>query len=80
MENKIPVNLLIIFTALIILATLMCVDDYKNYIYECTDYKGNTVYCVSYQVTKGNAWGTMEDGTRIAITSYKRVPREEVKL
>ncbi len=55
------------------------VTDNSKYIYECTDYKGDIVYCTYAQWTKGGMRGTLEDGTVITITSYKQVLKEEVE-
>lgn len=49
----------------------------QNYIYKCTDTQGNVIYCTNARTTKGGMFGTMEDGTEVTITSYKRVKIEE---
>ena len=51
----------------------------EGYIYECTDFQGNLVYCVSAYTDKGGMFGTTEDGTHIALTSYKQIPKTERK-
>ena len=70
--------LMILFIVLILgLFTWYCIDDSK-YIYKCTDTQGNIVYCESAEVNRGGMFGITEDGTRLVITSYKRVLKEEV--
>lgn len=49
----------------------------SDFIYKCTDTKGNIIYCIDAYTSKGGMFGTMEDGTRVTITSYKLVEREE---
>lgn len=51
----------------------------NKYIYECTDYKGDIVYCKDARWTKGGMYGTLEDGTMITITSYRQVLKEEAE-
>lgn len=50
-----------------------------EHIYKCTDYEGNVVYCTHAYTNRGGMFGYMKDGTRITITSYKRVLKSEVK-
>ena len=50
--------------------------DSRNYIYVCTDTQGKTIYCTSAYTSKGGMFGTMEDGTKVTITSYKQVRKE----
>jgi hypothetical protein len=51
----------------------------EKYVYECVDYKGDTVICENYNIVKGNVWGTLEDGTKIKVVSYKQILKEEVE-
>ena len=51
----------------------------ETMIYECTDYHGNIVYCTSAYTNKGGMFGITEDGTHIALTSYKQIPKTERK-
>ena len=48
----------------------------QKYIYECTDNKGEIVYCYIVKNYKGEMTGRTEDGTVVEITSYKRVLEE----
>ena len=69
--------LMILFIVLILgLFTWYCIDESK-YIYKCTDTQGNIVYCVNAYTSRGGMIGTTEDGTKLTITSYKRVLKEE---
>lgn len=69
--------LIILFIVLILgLFTWCCIDESK-YIYKCTDTQGNIVYCVNAHTYRGGMIGTTEDGTKLTITSYKRVLKEE---
>ena len=52
-------------------------EEEKEYIYKCTDYAGNTIYCTHAYTSRGGLFGYMEDGTRITITSYKEVLKSE---
>ena len=54
-----------------------CIDDYEKYTYRCTDDKGDIIYCKQVTSIKGEMRGTMEDGTVVEITSYKKVLEEE---
>lgn len=47
--------------------------EYSKYIYECTDYKGNIVYCTYIEHSKSGVWGRTMDGRKIMITSHKLV-------
>ena len=49
----------------------------SKYIYECSDVQGNKVYCTFVTNTKGGMFGHLEDNTKIQITSYKRIEKEE---
>jgi hypothetical protein len=51
----------------------------EGYIYECTDFQGNLVYCTSAYTDRGGMFGTTEDGTRIVLTSYKKISGAERK-
>lgn len=51
----------------------------EGYIYECTDFYGNLVYCTSAYTDRGGMFGITEDGTRIVLTSYKQIPKTERK-
>lgn len=68
-----------IFLSILLVCVLLTPDENSKYIYECTDNAGNIIYCNTYYIDKGNAWGILEDGTRISITSYKPIAKEEVK-
>lgn len=68
--------LFILFFIVLIVALILIPIDEQNYIYECTDMQGNTIYCVDTYRSYGGIFGTMEDGTEVTITSYKRVNKE----
>lgn len=76
-EKVLGVIIAIIIILLIIYAIIEVPSE--GYIYECTDFQGNLVYCVHAYTSKGGMFGTTEDGTRIALTSYKRIPKTERK-
>lgn len=63
---------ILLFIVLIAGIFLIPIDE-QNYIYKCTDTQGNVIYCINARETKGGMFGTMEDGTKVTITSYKRV-------
>lgn len=63
---------ILLFIVLIAGIFLIPIDE-QNYIYKCTDTQGNVIYCTNARTTKGGMFGTMEDGTKVTITSYKRV-------
>lgn len=69
--------LFILFFTVLIVAFIFILIDEQNYIYKCTDTQGNVIYCINARETKGGMFGTMEDGTEVTITSYKRVKIEE---
>lgn len=75
-EDGIEMILIILFFILIFLMAIIIYDG-NNYIYKCIDYEQNVIYCRNVRVEKGNAWGEMEDGTNIAITSYKKISKKE---
>lgn len=62
---------------LIISGIFVATSENQDYIYECTDYKGDLIYCKRANWTKGGMFGTTEDGRTILITSYKRILKEE---
>ena len=69
----------ILFILVIIAIIGLCVYgiiDSENYIYVCTDTQGRTIYCTSAYTSKGGMFGTMKDGTKVTITSYKQVRKE----
>lgn len=70
MVEKIMFILLLII--LIVVLIFIPIDE-QNYIYKCTDTQGNVIYCINARTTKGGMFGIMEDGTKVTITSYKRV-------
>lgn len=76
-EKVLGVIIAIIIILLIIYAIIEVPSE--GYIYECTDFHGNIVYCTSAYTSKGGMFGTTEDGTRIALTSYKLIPKTERK-
>ena len=49
----------------------------EMYIYECTTFSGDIVYCKYVNHNHSGIIGTTEDGTTILITSYKRISKEE---
>ena len=63
----------------VLLAVIICLIPMERveYIYECTDYKGDLIYCKDAYWTKGGMLGKTEDGTTITITSYKRILKHE---
>lgn len=77
MEDKVDIILGILLVAFIVGILIFGVTDRSKHIYECTDTQGNTIYCIDAYTSKGGMFGTMEDGTRVVITSYKPVEREE---
>lgn len=66
---------ILLFIVLIAGIFLIPIDE-QNYIYKCTDTQGNVIYCIDIYRTRGGMFGTMEDGTEVTITSYKRVKKE----
>lgn len=52
------------------------IADSENYIYVCTSTQGKTIYCTSAYTSEGGMFGTMEDGTKVTITSYKQIRKE----
>lgn len=68
--------LFILFFIVLVAALIFIPIDKQNYIYKCTDTQGNVIYCINARETKGGMFGTMEDGTKVTITSYKRVNKE----
>lgn len=74
------ISVILISVIFIIDATRFLVEENQKYIYECTDYKGNLIYCKNACWTKGGIFGTTEDGRTIVITSYKRILKEYIKL
>ena len=69
----------ILFVLAIIAIVGLCIYgiiDSRDYIYVCTDTQGKTIYCTSAYTRKGGMFGTMEDGTKVTITSYKQVKKE----
>lgn len=48
-------------------------DKRSSYIYECTDYKGDIIYCTSVLSYYGSMKGYKKDGTKVQITSYKKI-------
>ncbi len=74
MKRDDVIEIILIILLFIVMAIMVSIITYDsdNYIYECTNYEQNVIYCRSVRVEKGNAWGEMEDGTNIAITSYKK--------
>lgn len=74
-------DVIMIIVICVMFTILICWASYDNshYTFECTDYQGNIIYCVSVSEYKNELLGTLEDGTVISITSYKRVLKEEVK-
>ena len=69
--------LLVVGFGLLGLLIWYSIDDYEKYTYRCTDYKGDIIYCKQVISVKGEMRGTMEDGTVVEITSYKKVLEEE---
>lgn len=75
-----------IITVILITVTIgalivFIIEDFNSpptkYMYKCTDYKGDTIYCTYAYSSKGGMFGYLEDGTLITITSYKRILMEE---
>ena len=80
MGEKIGIVVASILFIGLMLFTLWSIEyENKTMIYECTDFQGNLVYCTSAYTSKGGMFGTTEDGTRIALTSYKLIPKTERK-
>lgn len=77
MEDKIDIVLGILLVVFIVGMLIFGVIDSSKYIYKCKDTQGNTIYCTRAETSKGGMFGIMEDGTRVTITSYKLVEREE---
>ena len=69
----------ILFISFIIFVCWDISNEFETTIYECTDYKGNLIYCTSAYTSKGGMFGTTEDGTHITLTSYKQIPKTERK-
>jgi hypothetical protein len=65
---------------LILVIVVDVLEKNPNYIYECTDYKGDLIYCRQAYVFKGGMYGETEDGITITITSYKRILKKDMKL
>ena len=53
------------------------IEENQKYIYECTDYKGDIIYCTDAYIYKGGMFGTREDGTKTTITTYRQILKEE---
>lgn len=66
-----------IFILLLIVVLILFINNEQEYIYECTDYKGNVIYCTTAYTERGGMFGYTEDGTFITITSYKRILKGE---
>ena len=66
---------LIIFIIILVVVVISIPNDTTEYIYECTDYQGNIIYCNKAYESKGGMFGIMEDGTKLVITSYKEVEK-----
>lgn len=77
MERVIGIILGVILVGLIIGSIIFGANYDSNFIYKCTDTKGNIIYCIDAYISRGGMFGTMEDGTKVTITSYKLVEREE---
>ena len=78
MEDIIKVIIFLLVGSILMgLLIWFCIDDYEKYTYRCTDYKGDIIYCKQVTSIKGEMRGTMEDGTVVEITSYKKVLEEE---
>ena len=67
----------LIVAILIVSGVFYTTSENQEYIYECTDYKGDLIYCKSAYTSKGGMFGITEDGTKIVITSYKSILEEE---
>ena len=76
MERVINIILGAILVAFLVGITIYGATYDSNYIYRCTDTQGNTIYCVDAYTSRGGMFGTMEDGTRVTITSYKLIEKE----
>lgn len=76
-EKVLRIIITFVMILLIIYVILEVLEE--GYIYECTDFYGNLVYCTSAYTDRGGIFGTTEDGTRIVLTSYKRIPETERK-
>ena len=74
MKNIITISITILIIGILMIYLIV---DCNKYIYECTDYKGYIVYCTDAYISKGGIFGYTEDGTKIQLTSYKRVLKEE---
>lgn len=68
-----------LFIGLIIIIALDLTIEAKTMIYECTDFQGNLVYCTSVFISKGSMFGITEDGTKVLLTSHKKILKEERK-
>ncbi len=76
-EDKIGTILMVLLFILIIVVAII-LDNGDNYIYECSDYDSNIVYCKDVRIGYSGAWGEMKDGTSIAITSYKKINKKDM--
>lgn len=68
--------ILLLILAVFIIASEIAGIVSEKYFYECTDIQGNLIYCTYAYTSKSGMYGVMEDGTYIAITSYKRLDKE----
>lgn len=71
--------LFIVFVGLLFCTFSFVIIDENKYIYKCTDYKGDIVYCTRIDSYKTDLKGHMLDGTVIKITSYKRILKKEIE-
>lgn len=69
----------VLFVGFMVFVCWDITHEQETTIYECIDFHGNLVYCTSAYTSKGGMFGTTEDGTRIVLTSYKRIPKTERK-
>lgn len=76
-ENVLGIIITFIIILLIIYVILEVPEE--GYIYECTDFYGNLVYCTSAYTDRGGMFGITEDGTKIVLTSYKKISGAERK-
>lgn len=72
-------GIIITFVMILLIIYVILEVPEEGYIYECTDFYGNLVYCTYAYTDRGGMFGTTEDGTRIVLTSYKRIPETERK-
>lgn len=72
-------GIIITFVMILLIIYVILEVPEEGYIYECTDFYGNLVYCTFAYTDRGGMFGTTEDGTKIVLTSYKKISGAERK-